>query len=152
MLKTDLLNEQSFKPFGLILSTPNRTPDVTGEIHEYWDKLSLLPGETSINYLTAKSRALCLKELERHTQTPEILVLLEGSCFLPVASAGELASEKIRVFRMKPGDAVQLDAGTWHWIPFPQQGTSRFMVIYKNGTAQNDLEIVPLAQEKIFEN
>ena len=147
-LNTLELSEAAFQPFGKVLRLPERKPDATGAVHEYWDQLVVFPGETSVNFLITKQRDPIFTEMERHRATAEILVLLAGSCLLPVAPAGPLDEAAIRVFQMKPGDAVCMEPGTWHWLPFPREQASQFLVVYHNGTAQHDLEYAPLREAK----
>ncbi|MGE5581240.1 MAG: hypothetical protein ACM3X9_01740 [Bacillota bacterium] len=49
------------------------------------------------------------------------------------------------------GSGVQPQTGAWHWLPFPQRGRSDFLIIYKDGTRDSDLEIVPLREWKAIE-
>jgi ureidoglycolate hydrolase len=144
MLNVNPLSEQSFRPFGKVLRTPERPPDGSSEAHNYWDRELEWTGSTSVNYLAIKQRDLLLWQMERHRDTREMLVLLQGTCYLAVAPAGVLAADKIAVFELKPGDAICLDAGVWHDLPFSREDSAAFLVIYKDGTAQHDLELVPL--------
>ncbi len=145
MLSVNPLDEQSFIPFGKVLRTPERPPDGASEVHNYWDRELEWTGSTSVNYLAIKQRDLLLSQMERHQDTREMLVLLRGTCYLAVAPAGDFASDKLAVFDLKPGDVVCLNAGVWHALPFSRQEEAAFLVIYKDGTAQHDLELLQLS-------
>jgi len=80
--------------------------------------------------------------MERHLDTGEILTSLRGDCILCAAPPGELKPEKIRAFSLKEGQAVVLQPGAWHWIPFPvKKEGARILVIFQDRTGEDDLEI-----------
>lgn len=142
MIVVNVLNKRDFVPYGQIIESPVRKPDSSEPTHDYWDKLTVFTGETSLNYLSVKQRELGISLMERHCQSPELLVLLSGTCLLPVAAPGDFLPETIRVFALNPGDAVLLASGTWHWVPFPLQNKAEFIVVFRAATPTDDLEFV----------
>jgi ureidoglycolate hydrolase len=152
MLSTNLLDRQSFIPFGKVLKVPERAPDDSVVTHNYWDSEIVWSGSTSVNNLVVKQRAFILSQMERHKDTLEMLILQEGTCFIAVAPAGVFSVDKIKVFKMNPGDVVCLEAGVWHDLPFCLGQNASFLVIFKNGTPKNDLEFVKLSENQLIED
>jgi len=148
MLKANLLTEKSFIPFGKVLKVPKRPPDDFSEKHNYWDKEIEWSGLTTVNYLTVKQRELYVSQMERHKDTREMLFLQDGNCYLAVAPAGDFSEDQIKVFEMQPGDAVCLNAGVWHELPFCLGKNAGFLVVFRDGTPIHDLEFVK-GSEKI---
>jgi len=135
------LKTEAFSDFGQILSTTAKPAGATNEEYDYWGRVSTtqLSSTASSGLLLCKVRKPIVRSFERHKNTPEILVALEGDTALCLAKAAEKPAE-IRWFKVQEGDAVALHPGTWHWIPFPMGGHDcRFLVIFALGTEENDL-------------
>jgi ureidoglycolate hydrolase len=103
--------------------------------------------------LTAFFREERVTQMERHLETEEILVALDGDSIVCLAPPGDLQSSAVRAFSLPQGKAVVMGAGTWHWIPFPQnKSEARFLVIFKDQTGEDDLEIRELEDNVFFGN
>ena len=91
-----------------------------------------------------------LAKMERHLKTPELLFAMEGASVLCVAPPQEAVKGKlrgIRAIRVRKGQALILDTGTWHWIPFPEVGVpSRFLVVFRSKTGADDLNFCDLVE------
>ena len=147
------LNAENFSGFGQILSATAAPANATNEEYSYWGRVSTthLSQTASSGLLLCNVRTPVVRSFERHKITPEILVSLDGETALCLAKAGEKPAE-IRWFRVKKSDAVALDPGTWHWIPFPLEGRDcRFLVIFAQGTEENDLFYTDLENPVSFE-
>jgi ureidoglycolate hydrolase len=79
--------------------------------------------------------------MERHIETAEMCVAIEGDCIIAVGQ-GEPASPDpatIEWFRLEQGDTVIYNPGVWHWVPFAAgDETCRQLIVYKNQTGKND--------------
>jgi ureidoglycolate hydrolase len=86
---------------------------------------------------------MVLSRMERHLRTKEALIALGGDAVLCVAPPQESANGKlsgITAVRIHAGQALILETGAWHWIPFPVgDETARFLVIFRSGTGRDDL-------------
>ncbi|MCL6614670.1 MAG: ureidoglycolate lyase [Firmicutes bacterium] len=138
------LTEKGFAPYGRILAVPDWRPDGSAEAYDFWRGIALIAGETSLNILRAKRRAFVFDRMERHNRSPEAMIVLSGACLLPVAPAGPLEPGTVGLFRMNPGDAVVLDQGCWHWVPFPLGESSTIVVVFTASTPDEDVEVRPL--------
>ena len=91
-----------------------------------------------------------LEKMERHLKTPELLVAMEGDSVLCVAPPQEPKKgrlEGVRAIRVRKGQALVLDMGSWHWIPFPEGGRpSRFLVVFRSLTGADDLGFCDFAE------
>ena len=102
-----------------------------------------LPSPCSAGVLESVPRPMVLGRMERHLRTREALIALEGEAVLCVAPPQESAPGRlsgITAVRICAGQALILETGAWHWIPFPVgENTARFLVIFRSGTGKDDL-------------
>jgi hypothetical protein len=117
-------------------------------------ELGLGPGLCA-GALACSHRKARLERMERHLRTPEILSAVQGDailCAAPPQEAKDGAISGIAAIVVRQGQSVLLEAGAWHWIPFPlDAGGARFMVLFKNGTGDEDLEIRELRDPRDIE-
>lgn len=144
-IKAQPLTVAAFKPYGAIMTDGLNLPMSDNEEITYWGKVSVLniPGQVSTGVMLAPDREKVVTKMERHIKTAEILVALEGDSVVCVGAPSSDGTEisDIAVFTVRQGDAVALDAGTWHWIPFPT-GTkpAKYIVIFANDTENSDMD------------
>jgi hypothetical protein len=100
-------------------------------------------------------RPMVVTRMERHTKTPEILTAIEGDSVMCIAPAQEPvggALKGIRAITVRKGQAFILETGAWHWIPFPVGAQpSRFLVIFRRRTGEDDLQFGALAESVSIE-
>lgn len=143
------LTASSFKAFGEVIEVPESgTPTIESGILRYWGGLAKarIHEEIEFGMFTVKSREREVADMERHARTPEFLVSLSGEFLLAVAPAlGPTAPQaaKVRVFTVRPGQAVLMSKGTWHALPFPKAAEGLFLVAFRDGTAKKDLKVKP---------
>ena len=117
-----------------------------GTDFEYADverDLGLLP-PCSAGVLESRPRPMVLGRMERHLRTREILVALEGETVFCVAPPQEDADggvlSGLTAVRLRAGQALILETGAWHWIPYPvADAVARFLVVFRSGTGKDDL-------------
>lgn len=118
------LTFENFKAYGIVLSSVNNEPMADNEEFKYWSKVSLLKMHevVSSGMLFGLKREPLIKKLERHVNTPEVLVALQGDsviCVTEPSPKGSTAIDGIQAFYIKQGDAIAMNPGVWHWIPIP---------------------------------
>jgi hypothetical protein len=95
-------------------------------------------------------RPRLVTRMERHLKTPEILVAIDGDSVICVAPAQDPVAGSLkgmRVITVRKGQVFILETGAWHWIPYPLGNQpSRFLVVFRQRTGQEDLEIRDLAE------
>jgi ureidoglycolate lyase len=142
------LAEPAFKPFGQIIEVPADAPPTSeSAVVRYWGGLAKARFHEEIEFgvLKIRMRDRVVAELERHRRSPEFLVALDGDFFLPVApysvSKGGNAlpdAARVKVFHVRPGQAVLLHRGVWHAQPFPRAGECLFISAARDGTFRKD--------------
>jgi ureidoglycolate hydrolase len=140
------LTDESIKGYGSLLHTSQKKPTFeneqfvfTGDIYKYNANGTLTAG-----ILIGKKREMKLECLEQHAETQEILVQLENDAIIFLAKTSEKGNGpgEAKAFYLKQGEAVALDKGIWHWVPFPFEcDCCKTLVIFKDGTSERDCEI-----------
>jgi ureidoglycolate hydrolase len=114
-----------------------------------------MPAGLCAGRLECVARARSVARMERHLRTPEMLTAVDGDAVLCIAPPQEPRGgklEDLRAILLHRGQTIVLAKGAWHWIPFPM-GTSnvRFMVVFRNGTGDDDLYLCDLAEHAAIE-
>lgn len=141
-----ILTENNIKGYGYLLHESGKEPTFDSEQFKFTgDVYKFTPeGEMSVGILVGKKREMKLECLERHMQTVEILIELENDAVIFLAKPSEQGDEikDIKAFYLREGQAVVLNKGTWHWVPYPfEKAECKTLVIFKAGTPANDCEI-----------
>lgn len=109
----------------------------------------------SAGRLDCQVRDLSLSKLERHVQTPEMLFAMEGDsviCVAPPQEPKDGVLKGLKAVRVAKGQALILDHGAWHWIPFPTgKRATCFLVIFRAKTGADDLDFCDLAHPLTLE-
>lgn len=156
VVKAEKLTPEGFKPFGTVLVPQTEKPTITSEVLDCWDVKDLGLGDGLVQYITVKSRPFAFSKMERHVKTPEVLIPLDGSGIFPLAPASKLDDPKalppvdeITAFVLDGTKAVILEKGVWHWPPFPITETASYLVMFRKGTVEDDLDIKDLAAKGV---
>ena len=101
--------------------------------------------------LVCRKRPPVIGRLERHLRTSEILVALDGDVVVPVAAPevdpARCAPGDVRALPLRRGQALWLDRGAWHLLPFPVRAEQvTLLLLFREGTAGHDLEFRDLGQ------
>ena len=109
-----------------------------------------MPAGLCAGRLECSPRPMRLSKMERHLKTPELLSAVDADAIIAVAPPQEPLNGRltdVRAVIIRAGQAIVLAVGTWHWIPYPLGDKStRFLVVYRNATADDDLEFCELAE------
>jgi len=154
-IKAIELTKESFKDYGYIMTNAEGEPLLKNIEFTYWGGISNFKIDSNIStgILYVHDRPLALTKLERHINSPEVLIALEGDSLICLGKPKikDFCSniiDDIKAFYIKKGDAVVLHSGTWHWAPFPYKyETSKYLVLLANGTEGNDVEVRDLHEE-----
>jgi ureidoglycolate lyase len=137
-LKVEVLTEETFAAFGVILTPEGRE---RLPINTYGDKLDLYRepfiSDQPVEWFIVQGRVREMKALflERHQHITQTFIPLNGHGFIMVvakAEAGEtnglINTNELHAFDI-PGDtAIQLYKNTWHENPFPIKDNQTFLV------------------------
>lgn len=142
MIETVEMTSESIKGFGVMLST--------SDLPATWDTddFKFTPDVFTFNYrpqltagiLVGKKRDFKLDLMERHSATSEILVQLQnnGILFLAKPEWDAPSTEVVTPFLLRQGTAVALLSGTWHWVPYPVDENCTTLILFSEGTLDND--------------
>jgi hypothetical protein len=152
-IRTSVLDQTGDGYVRLILPSGSPKPEAGGPDYSYQQVLGTGElGESGIMAeLVCRKRPLVLGTLERHLATPEILVALDGDVIVcaaaPLVDPARCQPADIRAFMLRQGQALWMDKGTWHWLPFPTQTAQvSLLLIFREGTGDRDIEFRELAQ------
>jgi hypothetical protein len=159
-LKVQNLSQATIEGAGILLSPQEGlSPGVGSEFSFELVCPELgMPSSLCAGRLECAARPGILAKLERHLKTPEILTATKGDSILCVAPAQEAREGRLaglRALYVREGQSLMLDTGAWHWIPFPAggvaqregSGSTRFLVIFRAGTGDDDLGFCELAEK-----
>lgn len=154
------LSKKNFQPFGqLIEMQAGVKPTVANATIRYWSGLAKARVHEQMEFgiFSVQAREREVAEMERHNRSPELLVSLEGDSILVLAPRSPPRTSRahpdplqVKAFVMKQGQAVILAKGTWHALPFPLSEKSKFLVGFRDGTAEKDLIIRPFRKSALI--
>jgi len=138
--------QEALEGIGVLVTPAAGNPPAPGEDFSWTTAVPDLgmPAGLCAGRLECRARPMRLAKMERHFRTPELLSAVDGDAVLCVAPPQEPGSgglSGLRALILRKGQSVVLDAGTWHWIPYPT-GTAnvRFMVVFRAQTGDDDLD------------
>jgi ureidoglycolate lyase len=150
------LTAAAFKPFGEVIEVPEgqKATKDTGAVR-FWGGLAKarIAEEIEFGMFTAAARPHEVAELGRHARSPAFLVGLSGEWLLavgpPFLAGRHPQARRVRIFVVKPGQAVLLHKGTWHADPFPKGETGLFLVAFRDGSATKDYKTRPFKGREV---
>lgn len=137
------ITSDRFRPYGKVVQPPTAAPTAADDTFSFWsDVVSYhIEGDTEIGLCTVYRQAPArVTWMERHAQTPELLIPIDASFVLPVVKAGAPDSA-VEVFRVNVGEAVVIGQGVWHSACHPvDTDEATYFVIFRRGTPHEDVE------------
>jgi ureidoglycolate lyase len=132
------VSEEEFMPYGQIMGRVRGEPYETLEILKYWSKnVDLGPENEKIDsgLLLCNKSGRKVKYFERHPETAENFIPIEGECLFLMAPADNSKDKPdlagIKAFYMNGSLGAGIHKGTWHWPPIPLGETVKFVLIRK---------------------
>jgi ureidoglycolate hydrolase len=156
------LEEIDFTPYGQRLGPSYSDNVIEPESGVYVTpgvgKLEIEKGNLVFNYLTVNRCPLIVTEMERHVYTSQTVVPLLGCCGLymlaPQAKnfdGPDIDNAFAVIFDGSEG--INIRKGVWHSAPLSFSKKSTYIMVMRNGTFEDDLEVVDLSKkyDKVFE-
>ena len=141
------VSAKEFAPYGQIMGREHGEPYETLEILQYWSKDADLGSENEKvdgGLLVCNKKGRQTKYLERHPETAENFIPVEGECIFLMAPANDREKlpdiSRLRAFYLNGKLGAALHKGTWHWPPIPLGETVKLVLIRK-GTLWEETEI-----------
>ncbi len=140
---------------GQAIRPPTGKATFQNDILSYWDAFAgwEISGRAGIGWFELNRRPFNGSEAERHRLTPEALLCFQGSAICLVGRPKEpqaLAAEDFQAFFVEAGQGIVFAPGVWHALPFPVSEKAVFWVVFRQGTAQEDLEVLDLDKQRGF--
>ncbi|HDG62604.1 MAG TPA: hypothetical protein ENG15_06345, partial [Thermotoga sp.] len=151
-MKISLLKptKDNFKEFGEVVEKLEEPAATASEYHDYWHDLadlSSMGDEPTLGYLKVyrKDRPLELDRMERHVNTAEVFIPINGTGIFFLCPPMEKPDiNKVKAFLVDRSCALSLHPGTWHWLPFSLTEEMDFILVLRKTTVERDIEIVSL--------
>ncbi|HEX2983323.1 MAG TPA: ureidoglycolate lyase [Ignavibacteriales bacterium] len=142
VVKSKKIDNNNIKKFGHAVVSQTGEPSMQGETFKFWSDIAdyQINGETEIGICTVyKQHVNEITGIERHMETPEILVPIDAPFILPLLKEGD-NENALEAFKVDVGEAVVIDKAVWHGACFPVgKEKSSYFVIFKKGTPFNDM-------------
>lgn len=137
------VTQEDFARFGKAVTSPTDATTSEGPDYKFWSDIASysIKGETEIGICTVYAQAVAkIDGVERHLRTPEILIPIDGSFYLPLLLEGD-SEDQMAVFRVNMGEAVVIDEAVWHGACLPvRQEQCSYFVIFRSNTPHDDVE------------
>lgn len=136
------ITEDNFKKFGKVVKTPEGEPTAQADDFKFWPDIAdyEINGATEIGICTVfKQPKNLINGMERHLETPEILIPIDAPFVLPLLKEGD-SEEGAEAFQVDIGEVVVIDKAVWHGACLPVgKEESSYFVIFKKGTPNEDV-------------
>ena len=157
-IKIEELTEEFFKPYGKIIDVPHTKPDFSNDELDLWcgiDEVKADKGTGQFCWLNVKSkRPFLCNNLECHINSSEAMIPVSGQSVVVVAlpdnnsvSSNQPDPKSIRAFFVDGSKGFNFKPKVWHWLPYPLSTKASFILLFKKGTPEEDLNIVNLNEK-----
>lgn len=157
-ISAEPVSSTNITPYGELFNTDTAQPAFDSDIFSFWNDASVGDVDAapvSFGMVVTKPGAPRVPALERHLRTTETLVPIDAdiTLVLGVPTEGPLPDPTtVRALRVPRGAGVTLHKGTWHYVPLiAENKPARTLVVFRQGTPADDLEIKELGTELGFE-
>lgn len=142
-IKADHINDNNFNAFGSVVTSPKGEPTSKSADYKFWSDIAAynISGETEIGICTVyKQNETKINGMERHINTPEILIPIDAPFKLPLLLSGD-DDENVKAFEVGIGEAVVINKAVWHGACIPVgKDVSSYFVIFRRNTPKEDVE------------
>lgn len=148
-IKAKRITLENFYSFGKVVVGAAGTPTSQAADYKFWSDIMnyQIDGETEFGICTVyKQPTNSINGMERHLNTPEILIPIDAPFILPLLNDKNKPQES-DAFIVDIGQAIVVNEKVWHGacLPFGKKECSYF-VIFKKGTPYNDVEKTDLPE------
>lgn len=149
IIKARKITSENFTSFGEVVIGASGEPTSQSVDYKFWSDIMryTITGETEVGICTVyKQPTNSINVMERHLNTPEILIPIDSPFVLPLLNDKNKPGEA-KAFLVDVGQAITINERVWHGacIPFEKNECSYF-VIFKRGTPHNDVEKMELSE------
>ena len=149
IIKAKNITPENFLSFGKVVVGAFGKPTSQASDYKFWSDIMnyKIDGDTEVGICTVyKQVTNSIKGMERHLNTPEILIPIDAPFILPLLNDKNNPGEA-DAFIVNIGQAIAVNEKVWHGacIPFRKDECSYF-VIFKRGTPYSDVEKTDLPE------
>jgi ureidoglycolate lyase len=144
------VSTEEFRPYGQIWGREEGEPlEVLENLKFYVYNTELEPAVEMVEtgLLICNDRGRDIRYFERHPETAEIFIPIEGECLFVMApghgAVGKPEVKDIRAFYLNGSLGVALPAGNWHWPPIPL-GRQVKLLLIRRGSNNDPCDTVEL--------
>jgi ureidoglycolate lyase len=156
-VKVQMLNSNSFAPYGEVLEPQECSPAIAEPLIDFWPGVSNIETTSNfaqLNWLEIKMpRPFISESVEHHVFTTEALIPVSGQSIVLFGLSEDMDSTDSSIdystfaaFIIDGSKAVNLKKGVWHDLPFLLSEKAQFIVIFEKHTIENDLQVVKLKE------
>lgn len=124
----------------LIQVTQYDEPGIGGEITGRGNTYTVL----LLNYLP-RLHYSCIADMQRHTETDECFILLQGKAIL-FAAEGEQTPGQLQHYVLEPGKVYNVPRGIWHTQAMTED--AKILLVENTGTVVENSPRCPITQEQ----
>lgn len=157
-IKIEELTIESFKPYGEVLEKPHTKPNFSNEKLDLWceiGEIKIDKGPSQFCWLNVKSqRPFVCDNLECHVNTSEAMIPVSGQSIVVVALPDNKSTsfnlpnpKSIKAFYSDGSKGFNFKPKVWHWLPYPLSTKASFILLFKKGTQEKDLQVIKLSEE-----
>src|SRR3989304_8776350 len=143
IIKAKNITPENFLSFGKIVIGAFGKPTLQAADYKFWSDIInyKIDGDTEIGICTVYKKATnSINGMERHLNTPEILIPIEAPFILPLLTDRD-KPEQTEAFIVDIGQAIAIDEKVWHGACIPlNKSECSYFVIFKKGTPFSDVE------------
>ncbi|HEX2963739.1 MAG: hypothetical protein HF300_09525 [Ignavibacteria bacterium] len=142
-LSPEHITKENFQKFGKVVTFPSGEPTSQAQDYKFWSDIASyqIDGDTEIGICTVyKQPQSEISGMERHLDTPEVLIPIDAPFTLPLLLEGD-KEENAQAFQVNVGEAVVINKGVWHGACLPVKvEQSSYFVIFRRRTPYEDVE------------
>jgi ureidoglycolate lyase len=130
------LSIEGFAPYGQAVLAPQTPAPKRGEDWDCWFPLATFSeGKMAAGIVITRPTNAEIRAMEREPTT-EFLLPISGPIIQTVALPGDLSDHTeqpngatVKAFIVRPGQAIVMAPGTWHWAALPLKGETLYYFI-----------------------
>jgi hypothetical protein len=144
--------ENEAPPYYDIVALGAQKPVFSSDLLEFWCPLGSFPPYREgydVGLCRIKKKFTEFDRMERHLNSVEVIVPVNGDLFVPVAPPGASPSlEDLKIITVRVGEMLNLHEGVWHFACGPLKKVPLDYFVYlKRNTPTADLEIKDLPKK-----
>ncbi len=161
-LRVQELTAESFSEFGQVcVAPPKIKPEHSCDEFDWWPDMMVfdsIKGQYGAGFALAKKSPFQQTCSERHMETPEFLLAVDGDMVV-IVGPPDYPDEPARLpdfsrfaaFKVKAGEAILMKPGVWHYAAMPMKDEMYMYCIFAKGTSEKDNRVIDFPYGEVLE-